>query len=72
VNWILLIIAGLFEVAFAACLGKAKETTGITMWSWYVGFLFCLSISMLLLVKVTKELPNAWHVQFTVYGRTNQ
>ena len=26
-NWILLIIAGLFEVAFASCLGKAKETT---------------------------------------------
>ncbi|HQV37243.1 MAG TPA: QacE family quaternary ammonium compound efflux SMR transporter, partial [Flavobacterium sp.] len=24
-NWILLIIAGLFEVAFATCLGKAKE-----------------------------------------------
>ena len=24
-NWILLIIAGLFEVAFAACLGKAKN-----------------------------------------------
>ncbi len=27
-NWMLLIIAGLFEVAFAACLGKAKETNG--------------------------------------------
>ena len=24
-NWILLIIAGLFEVGFASCLGKAKE-----------------------------------------------
>lgn len=56
-NWILLIIAGLFEVAFAACLGKAKETSGITMWLWYGGFLVCLSISMLLLVKATKELP---------------
>lgn len=28
-NWILLVIAGLFEVAFATCLGKAKESTGI-------------------------------------------
>jgi quaternary ammonium compound-resistance protein SugE len=56
-NWILLVIAGLFEVAFAFCLGKAKETSGADMWSWYAGFLTCLTISMVLLVKVTKELP---------------
>ena len=56
-NWILLIIAGLFEVAFAACLGKAKETTGITTTYWYIGFLICLAMSMFLLVKVTQQLP---------------
>lgn len=56
-NWILLIIAGLFEVGFAACLGKAKETSGTTMWLWYLGFLICLTISMILLVKVSKEIP---------------
>ena len=56
-NWILLIIAGLFEVAFATCLGKAKEATGNTMVFWYAGFLLCLTISMVLLVKVSKELP---------------
>lgn len=56
-NWILLIIAGLFEVGFATCLGKAKETTGNASFLWYIGFLVCLSISMILLVKVTKELP---------------
>ncbi|HRM46855.1 MAG TPA: QacE family quaternary ammonium compound efflux SMR transporter, partial [Flavobacterium sp.] len=28
-NWILLIIGGLFEVGFATCLGKAKESTGM-------------------------------------------
>jgi len=56
-NWILLIIAGLFEVAFAACLGKAKESTGIIATYWYVGFLICLSISMFLLLKVTQQLP---------------
>jgi quaternary ammonium compound-resistance protein SugE len=56
-NWILLIIAGLFEVAFAACLGKAKETTGNEAVLWYAGFLVCLTLSMVLLVKVTKELP---------------
>lgn len=56
-NWILLIIAGLFEVAFAACLGKAKASTGVETTYWSIGFLLCLAISMLLLVKVTKELP---------------
>ncbi|MFD2098928.1 DMT family transporter [Flagellimonas iocasae] len=56
-NWILLLIAGLFEVAFAACLGKAKETTGIETTYWYGGFLICLGISMFLLVKVTQQLP---------------
>jgi quaternary ammonium compound-resistance protein SugE len=56
-NWILIIIAGLFEVGFASCLGKAKETTGITATYWYAGFLVCLTISMYLLVKATQELP---------------
>lgn len=56
-NWILLIIAGLFEVAFAACLGKAKESTGNEMLYWYGGFLLCLVASMLLLLKVTQVIP---------------
>lgn len=56
-NWILLVVAGFFEVAFAACLGKAKEATGIETAFWYGGFLICLSLSMVLLVKVTQELP---------------
>ena len=56
-NWILLIIAGLFEVAFAFCLGKAKESQGSTMILWYAGFLIALSISMFLLVKATQTLP---------------
>ena len=57
INWILLLIAGFFEVGFATCLGKAKETTGNSSLFWYAGFLVCLIISMVLLVKVTKELP---------------
>src|SRR3954464_13124499 len=56
-NWIILIIAGLFEVAFASCLGKAKETTGNEMYLWYGGFLVSLTISMLLLIKATQTLP---------------
>jgi len=56
-SWFLLIIAGLFEVGFAFCLGKAKESTGASVNYWYLGFLICLSISMYLLVKATQELP---------------
>lgn len=56
-NWIILIIAGLFEVTFAFCLGKAKETTGNEMYLWYVGFLVTLTISMVLLIKATQTLP---------------
>lgn len=56
-NWIILVIAGLFEVAFASCLGKAKETTGNEMYVWYAGFLVSLTISMVLLVKATQTLP---------------
>lgn len=56
-NWIILIIAGLFEVVFAFCLGKAKETTGNEMYLWYVGFLLSLCSSMVLLIKATQSLP---------------
>ena len=56
-NWILLIVAGLFEVAFAYCLGKAKESTGNEMYFWYTGFGVALAISMGLLVKATQTLP---------------
>ena len=56
-NWIFLIIAGLFEVGFASCLGKAKETTGTTSTLWMVGFFICLTISMTLLYKATQVLP---------------
>lgn len=56
-NWIIIIIAGLFEVAFAFCLGKAKETTGTEMYLWYAGFLVTLSVSMALLIKATQTLP---------------
>lgn len=56
-NWIILIIAGLFEVAFAFCLGKAKEATGNEAYLWYAGFLITLSISMGLLIKATQTLP---------------
>lgn len=56
-SWILLIIGGLFEVAFASCLGKAKETSGIESAYWMIGFLLSLTASMFLLYKATQELP---------------
>ncbi|WP_047450973.1 DMT family transporter [Alistipes sp. ZOR0009] len=56
-NWIVLIVAGLFEVAFAFCLGKAKAATGNEMYLWYAGFLVALFLSMALLIKATQTLP---------------
>ena len=56
-NWIMLIIAGLFEVGFASCLGKAKETSGMTANLWMGGFFISLAISMILLYKATQTLP---------------
>lgn len=56
-NWVILIIAGCFEVGFTACLGKAKEATGTTWGWWMAAFLVCLSLSMLLLYKATQTLP---------------
>ncbi len=56
-NWIILVIAGVFEVGFAFCLGKAKFSSGATTTYWLGGFLLCLSISMGLLYKATQTLP---------------
>ncbi len=56
-NWIILIIAGLFEVAFATCLGKMKETTGNVAILWGAGFFICITVSMLLLYKAQQTLP---------------
>lgn len=56
-NWILLVLGGLFEVAFTFCIGKAKETSGTEMYLWYLGFLLSVSISMGLLIKASQTLP---------------
>ena len=50
-NWILLIIGGLFETGFATCLGKAQETTGRESYFWWGGFVISLFLSMFLLYK---------------------
>ena len=56
-NWILLIIGGLFEVLFTFCIGKAKDATGTEMWLWYLGFAISVSVSMGLLIKASQTLP---------------
>ena len=47
-NWIILIIAGLFEVGFTFCLGKMKGATG---------FVISVTLSMYLLAKAAQTLP---------------
>ena len=56
-SWLMLVVAGLFEVAFATCLGKAKESEGHAVWWWMAGFLASLAISMFLLYRATLALP---------------
>ena len=55
--WTLLVIAGLFEVGFATCLGKAREATGNVAGAWWAGFGICLFLSMYLLYRATLTLP---------------
>ena len=52
-NWIILIVAGLFETGFAFCLGKMKEATGAEYCWWGAGFLLSLALSMTLLAIFT-------------------
>jgi quaternary ammonium compound-resistance protein SugE len=51
INWILLIIGGLFEAGFAVSLGKAQNTLGREKWMWLASFVICVSISMYLLYR---------------------
>jgi quaternary ammonium compound-resistance protein SugE len=56
-NWIIVIIAGMFEVAFTFCLGKARASTGMTAYWWYAGFVVALIVSMTLMLKAIQTLP---------------
>lgn len=56
-NWIILCIAGLFEVAFASCLGMAGMSAGRERVLWYGGFVIALVCSMLLLMTAIRTLP---------------
>lgn len=51
INWIFLIIGGLFETGFAVSLGKAQHTSGKEMWLWLIAFAISVSVSMFLLFR---------------------
>ena len=56
--WLILILAGLFEIGFTTCLSKAKSAYGTSLYSlWIAGFFISLSLSMYLLYKATQTLP---------------
>lgn len=49
INWIMLIVGGLFETGFAVCMGMAQQTSGRESWMWLGAFAISVSISMFLL-----------------------
>ncbi|MGM5631637.1 multidrug efflux SMR transporter [Apibacter raozihei] len=56
-NWILLVLGGLFEVGFTYSLGQARISQGSSVYWWYGCFFICLILSMSLLIKATEQLP---------------
>jgi quaternary ammonium compound-resistance protein SugE len=56
-NWIILILAGLCEVGFTYCLGRAKGTGGTEYLVWICGFAMLYVLSAVLLAKATQTIP---------------
>ena len=56
-NWIILLLAGLFEVSLTFCLGKARSASGFGYYLWGSGFLASTVLSMALLAKAVRTLP---------------
>lgn len=56
-SWFVLIVAGLFETAFAYCLGRMRGLSGAEYYGWGAAFLVCLLLSMLLLSRATQVIP---------------
>ena len=56
-SWIVLILAGLCEVAFTYCLGRAKGTDDAEWWMWIGGFAAFYVTSAVLLARATQSLP---------------
>ena len=52
--WLILILAGLFEVGFTTCLKLSNNFSNIT---WSIGFFVCITLSFILLNKATQVIP---------------
>ncbi|MCY7421865.1 MAG: multidrug efflux SMR transporter, partial [Chitinophagaceae bacterium] len=52
--WIILIIAGLFEVGFTTCLKLSNNFTNLP---WSTGFFISITLSFLLLNKAIQTIP---------------
>ena len=54
-NWIILIVAGLCEVGFTYCLGRAKDASS-DWWGWITAFGMLYVLSAILLAKATETI----------------
>jgi len=52
--WLILVLAGLFEVGFTTCL---KLSNNFTVLKWSIGFFICITMSFLLLNKAIQSIP---------------
>lgn len=55
--WIYLIIASLFEIGFALCLGKLRYAEKDSFNYWFLGMVVCLVLSIYILFIATKTIP---------------
>ncbi len=56
-SWIILFLAGIFEIAMAFCMAKIRGTSGMEFWLWIVAVVFSSLGSMGLLAKALQTLP---------------
>ena len=68
-NWIILLLAGLFEVSLTFCLGKARAASGLAFYLWGSGFLASTVLSMPLLAKAVQTFF-LWE-RHTPFGRVS-
>jgi quaternary ammonium compound-resistance protein SugE len=52
--WLILILAGLFEVGFTTCLKLSENFSNL---KWSIGFFICITLSFVLLNKATQTIP---------------
>jgi quaternary ammonium compound-resistance protein SugE len=53
-NWLYLILGGLFEVGFTTCLGLSNNFRHL---GWSIAFLISVTLSMVLLGKAAQTIP---------------